>query len=413
MIEENVCFINLKEVYNDKPYCDYIKKMCNIRDEEVKRGTQESSVMNMLLMILKKINHIRVDVLQWFSEHYYPDWQIMRNLLYFVRKEAVIDWFLMIESIMEKWQQNHHYAVLYLTECQKAFESQLDVSVIKLYVEKSRNPYEFALMIRKTAEKSSHEDTQGEKSPDAELEENEFSKSNDIQFLTESINFYKNQCVTQQAEIEALSKYKMQQELLNLQKEDSSQPDFESIIEQQTQTIYDLEQKNFQLHKEHDSIKEQWEKAQLEIKNLEESKSNNAQDEKTVPHDIKILEAPVSEKKVSFFSEIRLAIQQRKFNSLSDVKQREYIIDHVMKNGIGDREYVMLLKQLMENSQIGFSFIFMLVKRSAQKEELRAALLLLGDQEENIEKSNMESDSPLEQEAEDEEEYDFDEDEDE
>ena len=44
----------------------------------------------------------------------------------------------------------------------------------------------------------------------------------------------------------------------------------------------------------------------------------------------------------------------------------------------------MLLKQLMGNSNASFSFIFMLVKHSARKEELQAALLLLEDFEKAV-----------------------------
>lgn len=381
MIQKDACFIDLKEVYNEIPYCDYIKKMCIIRDQEVKEGMQENSVMNMLLMILKKINRIRVDVLKWLSEHYYPDWQVMRNILYFVNKEAMFDWFQMFEGIMEKWQKNYHYAALFLTECQKAFEYKLNVSEINICVEKSRSPHEFALMIKTIAEKSSNEVLQQEKGSNAVVEDKGGSSDRDVEikFLMDSIDFYKNQCIMQQAEIEALSKYKMQQELIGLQEEEKSQSDFDILIEQQTKTIYNLEQENMELRKKHDVIKSELEKTQLEIGKLEEGKSSS------IPNVLQgssvncVPEAAVSEKKVSFFSEITLAIEKRKFNLLTEVKQREYIINYVMKNGNSDREYIMLLKQLMENSQVGFSFIFMLVKRFAKKEELRAALLLLDD----------------------------------
>ena len=396
-MEENSGFISLKEVYHDKPYCDYIKRMCNIRDEEIREGKQESSVMNMLLMILKKINRIRGDVLKWLSEHYYPDWQVMRNLLYFVSKEAVIDWFQVFESILEKWKQNYQFVILFLTECQKAFELQLDVSDIQIYVEKSRNPHEFALMIKQTAEKRISDVSQGEEYLDAEA--GKFSENNDnvIRTLTESIEFYKNQCTMQQAEIEALSKYKMEQELLNLQEKESSHPDFDALIEQQTQTIRSLEQENLQLRREYDSVKEQCKKAQLEIERLKESQADDTPEDKKDFCNTDMPEMPVSDKKMSFLSEIRLAFQQKRFHSLDEVRQREYIINHVMKNNIGDSEYMMLLKKLMNHSQIGLSFIFMLVKRSAKKEELQAALLLLDTPEkEDLEKSRVGDDVPLE-----------------
>ncbi len=388
MIQEEACFINLKEVYNINPYCDYMKKMCIIRDQEVIEGKQESSVMNMLLMVLKKINHIRMDVLGWLSEHYYPDWQIMKNILYFVSKKAMIGWFQMFEGIMDKWQQNYHYAALFLIECQKAFEYQLDVFEVALCVEKSRSPHEFSLMIQRIAEKNSDGGLQQGRSVDAELEGREASKDSDteIKFLMESIDFYKNQCIKQQAEIDALGRYKMQQELIELQGDEKKRYEDDILIKQQTETISNLEQENQKLRKEYDVIKEELKKAQLETERLKESKLGNIP-EIQIRQNSPLNGAPESaipEKKYPFFSKVALAIEKRKFNLLKEVKQREYIINHVMKSNNCDREYIMLLKQLMGNSNASFSFIFMLVKHSARKEELQAALLLLEDFEKAV-----------------------------
>lgn len=390
MIKELPEFVNLSASYNEKPYSDYMKKMCRVRDEEVSNGNQEASVMNMLLISLKKINMVRVDVLKWLSEHYYSEWEIVKNLLYFVSKGAKIQWFQLFESLLEKWPDNKQYVHLIYCECQKAFEAGISIDDVSLWVESTRTPYEFSLMLESYQE----EDINGKSSLSAIMAESDGSdgRENSIledierKELMENLAFYKEQCRAQQSEIESLNRYKIEQELRMLcEKEEKQELDYAIQIEQQKEMIIGLEQENLLLKTEIDEIQEM---ADLEIATLQEKldfteaeleKISSQKCSNSTVQESKTIEKGVFYRKDSFFSNMILKIHQRRFEKFSEIRQRECILKYVIKNNAGDLEYIKLVKTLLENKNIGFSFVYKMVKLSASKEELKSLLLLLDD----------------------------------